>query len=64
MDIEEETTNIKTHIDKGNYHAGINLAISAMNACRREENQEGVDYFLAMMKDIVNTMTEEFGSKS
>ena len=63
MDIEEETTNIKTHIDKGNYHAGINLAISAMNACRREENQEGVDYFLVMMNGIVNTMTEEFGSK-
>lgn len=64
MDIESETENIQEHIDKGNYHAGINLAISAMNACRREENQEGVDYFLAMMKGIVSTMTEEFGSKS
>lgn len=64
MDIESETANIQEHIDKGNYHAGLNLTISAMNACRREENQEGVDYFLAMMKDIVNTMTEEFGSQS
>lgn len=64
MDIESETENIQEHVDKGNYHAGLNLTISAMNACRREENQEGVDYFLAMMKDIVNTMTEEFGSKS
>ncbi len=64
MDIESETTHIQEHIDKGNYHAGINLAISAMNACRREEYQEGVDTFLAMMKDIVNTMADEFGSKS
>jgi hypothetical protein len=64
MDIEEETTNIKTHIDKGNYHAGINRVTSTMNACGREENQEGVDYLLNMMKDIVNTMTDEFGSKS
>ncbi|MCW8829882.1 MAG: hypothetical protein OQK94_12635 [Gammaproteobacteria bacterium] len=64
MDIESETAHIQEHIDKGNYHAGLNLTISAMNACRREENQQGVDYFLAMMKDIVNTMTEEFGSKS
>lgn len=64
MDIEEETAIIKSHIEQGNYHAGLNLAISAMNACRREENQEGVDYFLAMMKDIVTTMAEEFGSQS
>lgn len=64
MELEAETAQIQEHVDKGNYHAGINLAISAMNACRREENQEGVDYFLAMMNDIVNTMTEEFGSKS
>jgi hypothetical protein len=63
MDIEAETTRIQEHIGKGNYHAGINLAISAMNACRREANQPGVDYFLNMIKDIVGTMTEEFGSK-
>jgi len=64
MDIESETAHIPEHIDKGNYHAGLNLTISAMNACRREGNQEGVNYFLAMMKDIVNTMADEFGSKS
>ena len=62
MDIEAETTNIQSHIDKGNYHAGINLAISAMNECRRDKNQPGVDYFLDMIKGIANTMAEEFGS--
>jgi hypothetical protein len=64
MDIESETARIKEHIDKGNYHAGINLAISAMNECRREEEQSGVDYFLDMIKGIANTMAEEFGSKA
>jgi hypothetical protein len=63
MDIEAETRRIKEHIDKGNYHAGINLAISAMNACRREVNQAGVDYFLGMIKGIVESMTGEFGSR-
>jgi hypothetical protein len=63
MDIEAETTRIQEHVDKGNYHAGINLAISAMNECRREENQPGVDYFLVVIKGIANTMAEEFGSK-
>lgn len=28
MNIEVETGNIKSHIERGNYHAGINLAIS------------------------------------
>ena len=64
MDIEAETANIQQHIDKGNYHAGINLAISAMNACRREEDQPGVDYFLDMIRGVVDTMTAEFGSKA
>ncbi len=64
MDIEAETANIQSHVDKGNYHAGINLAISAMNACRREEQQEGVDYFLGMIQGIVDTMKGEFGSKA
>ncbi len=64
MDREAETTRINEHVDKGNYHAGINLAISAMNACRREEQQDGVDYFLAMIQSIVDTMKGEFGSKA
>lgn len=64
MDREAEATRINEHIDKGNYHAGINLAISAMNACRHEQEQEGVDYFLDMIQGIVDKMKGEFGSKS
>jgi hypothetical protein len=63
MNIEAEITNIQSHIDKGNYHAGINLAISAMNACRREQDQTGVDTFIALIKSIVDTIDNEFGSR-
>ena len=63
MDIDAEKKNIQTHIDKGNYHAGINLAISAMNECRRIEDQGGVDTFIDFIKGIVNTMEKEFGSQ-
>jgi hypothetical protein len=63
MHIDAETRRIQEHIDKGNYHAGINLAISAMNECRREANQSGVDYFLEMIKGIADRMAQEFGSK-
>ena len=63
MDIESEKQIIQSHVDKGNYHAGINLAISAMNACRKENDQAGVDSFIAVIKDIVDTLSKEFGSQ-
>ncbi len=63
MDIETEKESIQAHVDKGNYHAGINLAISAMNECRRNEDQAGVDEFINFIKAIVDTMADEFGSK-
>ena len=62
MDIESETIRIQGFVNKGNYHAAINLAISAMNECRRDNNQLGVDYFIDMIKSIANTIGEAFGS--
>lgn len=64
MDIKSEQEKINSHVDKGNYHAAINLAISAVNESRRNNDQSGVDKFLAVMQDIVNIMTEEFGSRA
>ena len=63
MDIESETKFIQDFIDKGNYHAGINTAISAMNACRKINDKAGIDHFIEVMKGIIDTMAEEFGSK-
>jgi len=63
MNIESEKENIQGHVDKSNYHAAINLAISAMNECRRNDNQAGVDVFIAYIKEIVDVMDAEFGSK-
>lgn len=62
MDIEAETRFILEFVDKGNYHAAINTAISAMNACRKESNQLGIDHFISVIRNIVDTMAEEFGS--
>ena len=64
MDLEAETERIKSFVEIGNYHAAINIAISAMNECRRNEDQPGVDKFLAMISDIALTMAREFGSKT
>jgi hypothetical protein len=62
MDIQAEKHSIQTHLDKGNYHAAINLAISAMNECRRNEDQSGVDEFIEFIRGIVDRMADEFGS--
>jgi len=64
MDIESETLRIQEFVDNSNYHAAINISISALNECRRIEDQAGVDKFIDIIRGIVNTMDEEFGSKS
>ena len=63
MDRSSEIKNIMSHVDKGNYHAAINLSISAMNECRRHNDQSGIDRFLDLIKEIVQTMADEFGSQ-
>lgn len=64
MDIESEKDSINIHVGKGNYHAAINLAISAMNECRRHHDQNGVDAFLAVIQGIVNVMVNKYGSQA
>ena len=63
MDIQSETKIIQEFVDKGNYHAAMNIAISALNECRRNSDQSGIDSFLGVIKGIANTMSGEFGSK-
>jgi len=60
LDIESETDRIQVFVDKGNYHAAINLTLSALNACRRGNNQAGIDHFIEILKAIVQTLAEEF----
>jgi hypothetical protein len=61
---ESERETIQGFVDKGNYHAAYNIALSALNECRRNNNQSGVDVFLDVITGIVETMTKEFGSHS
>ena len=63
MDIKSEILRVQGFVDKGNYHAAINIAISALNECRRIEDQASVDNIIDVIKGIVNTMGDEFGSK-
>ena len=63
MDIESHATQIEEFVEGGNYHAALNIALSGLNECRRDEDQHGVDTFLGIIAGITKTLAEEFGSQ-
>ena len=63
MNIETEIKRIQDFVDKGNYHAAINIALSALNECRRNKDQTGVDRFIDIIRGIVQTLAGQFGSQ-
>lgn len=63
MDIELEAGRIQEFVERGNFHAAYNIALSALNQCRREGDQVGIDRFIAIIRGIVDTLAAEFGSQ-
>ena len=63
MNAKSSTDEIQRHVKNGNYHAALNLALSGLNECRRNDDQTGVDNFIDIIKDITQTLAIEFGSK-
>lgn len=64
MNIESEAVRIQNFVDKGNYHAAYNIALSGLNECRRENDQAGIDRFIEIIRGIVDSLAQEFGSQS
>lgn len=62
MDKDEEEQRIQEFVDRGNYHAAMNIALSAVNACRRENDQPGVDRFIGILRNVIQTLSKEVGS--
>jgi len=63
MNSDAEIKRVQEFVDKENYHAAINIALSAMNEGRRKKNQEQVDVFLRVISDIVLNMSHQYGSR-
>lgn len=63
-DIDEEAQRVAEFVRRGNYHAAYNIALSGLNVCRRENDQAGVDRFIAIIREIVDALENEFGGES
>jgi hypothetical protein len=63
VNIETETKRIQGFVDKGNYHAAYNIALSGLNACRRANDQPGTDRFIEIIRGVVESLAREFGSQ-
>ena len=63
MDKESEANRVQEFVDRGNYHAAYNVALSALNACRRERDQAGVDRFIEVIRGIVDALAAEYGGE-
>lgn len=63
MDLESEAKKVQEFVDRGNYHAAYNVALSALNFCRREQDQAGVDRFIEVIRGIVDALAAEFGDE-
>ena len=64
MDIEIEAERIDEFVQKGNYHAAYNIALSGLNACRKESDQSGIDAFIDIIRGVVDALATEFGSQA
>ena len=62
MDNESDVDRVEQFVRSGNYHAALNIALSCLNECRKNEDQKGVDTFLGVIEWIANTLVLEFGS--
>ena len=61
LDIESEAKEIRRFVEEGNYHAAYNIALSGLNACRRSNDQAGIDQFINIIKGVVDSLADEFG---
>ena len=63
MDIESYKDEVRGFVRRGNYHAAINIALSGLNECRKNNDQASIDQCLGVIRDVIQHLAEEFGSK-
>ena len=64
VDIAAEAERVHEFVRRGNYHAAYNVALSALNACRREDDRDGVDFCIGLIREVVDRLAAEYASGS
>jgi hypothetical protein len=62
MNIESLRSEVQAFADQGNYHAAVNVALSGLNACVRQQDQANVDQCLSIIEAVIQQLVYEFGS--
>jgi len=63
MNFESYKDEVGDFVNRGNYHAAINVALSGLNACRKEHDQHCVDQCLGVIESVIQQLVQDFGSK-
>jgi len=63
MNIESYKDEVQGFVNRGNYHAAINVALSGLNECHGKHDQVCVDQCLGVIEGVVQQLVQEFGSK-
>ena len=63
MDLRSYQDEVQGFVERGNYHAAINVALSGLNACRKSGDQASMDQCLGVIETVIRQLAEEFGSK-
>ena len=64
MNFEKYEQEVRGFVGRGNYHAAINIALSGLNECRRNNDQAGVDRCLDVIRSVIDALAGEFGSEA
>ena len=63
MNIESYQDEVSNFVSRGNYHAAINVALSGLNECRRNNDQLCIDQCLDVIQDVIRHLVREYGSE-
>ena len=63
MNIQSYKDEVQGFVDRGNYHAATNIALSGLNQCRRNNDQACIDQCLVVIRQVIQQLAEEFGSR-
>ena len=62
MNIEAYREKVRGFAARGNYHAALNVALSALHECRRSNDQGAVDQCIGIIREVVDTLAGVYGS--